>query len=203
MALILALGCCFWLPDSAVSNPFLAISNSPKLFPKLKFNNFNFKNIISNLKSKQFWQFSFQKLFQKINLKFNLELVLVSLFALTFFVLTNFRGEEVWQITMKNYGLSPFWISLVFGIAKIISLFTSVLLARFGHLFRTNSVLIFGNFLILIAYLIFLIPTLWSPFLALSLYYFGENLVRPTLKSQILVLVPTGFKATSCQFSMV
>ena len=56
--------------------------------------------------------------------------------------------------------------------------------------------LLSGCICIFLCYVLFLIPSQITPLFALIFYYFGENLVRPFLKSLILTNSPQNLKTT-------
>jgi MFS transporter, DHA3 family, tetracycline resistance protein len=112
------------------------------------------------------------------------------------YVFISFRGDETWQIAMKTYNLPIYLIGFAFGVGKISSLISSFLVYRFGDKIFPKQAISGGIFLQAVGYLVFLIPSIWSPFVALILYFFGENLCRPYLKSLIISHSPPNLKTT-------
>jgi MFS family permease len=112
------------------------------------------------------------------------------------YIFISFRGGETWQIAMQSYNLPLYLIGFVFGIGKISSLVSSFLVYKLGDKIVPKQAISVGIFLQTVGYLVFLIPSFWSPFVALSLYFFGENLTRPYLKSLIISYSPPNLKTT-------
>ncbi len=112
------------------------------------------------------------------------------------YVFITFRGDETWQIAMQSYNLPFYLIGFVFGVGKISSLLSSFAVYKIGSKIIPKIAIFTGVTLQALGYLIFLVPSFWSPFVGLILYFFGENLIRPYLKSLIISHSPANLKTT-------